>query len=65
MNVLEERSGVTKVITIHLEGGRNVWTTFHGNPSNSCGNIQLSETKNDNFLVALKEKSGIKHFVQL
>ncbi len=48
--------GENLVITIHPVGNMNVWTKFHGNPSNSCGEILLKTTK-INLMVALEEKS--------
>ncbi len=31
-----ESEGITKVITIHLEGNMNIYTKFHGTCSTSC-----------------------------
>ncbi len=46
----------TKGITVHPDGGMNVWTKFHDNPSNSCWDISL-KTTNVHLLGALQEKS--------
>ncbi len=54
MIVLHEKSGGTKMITSYPERGMNVWTKFHGNPSNSRRDISLKIT-NVNLIMVLQE----------
>ncbi len=54
--VLDEWSGITRVITIHPEEDMNECTKFYSNPSYRR-DISL-KIKNVDLLVALQEKSG-------
>lgn len=47
----------SKVILSHPEGSLNVWTKFHSNSHNSCGDISLKNT-NINLMVAIRNFKG-------